>query len=389
VSSARPGGQAADSPPPLNRINALLLPDCDEHARGVSEHAFDDAAAIHLSPRLAELAAAGVSGTVLLTEAGVPVARYCLGLADRAAGTQVTPSTRFQTASVSKMFTAAAVLDQVAQGTVTIGTPVVEVVPADRRPRSLSADVTVHHLLCHTSGMADYFEEDESLPNAGTDYGALWQSIPPARVERPADFLPLYGDLPAYCPPGELWRYSNAGYVLLAELLEQLTGGTCTEVIEERVLRPAGMVDSGFDRSDEPRPESAVHYLPSGRTNVHSVPVVGGGDGGCVCTASDLVRFCRALAERTLLGGLTEVATQRQATIEDGWSYGYGLMVYPDGRWGHGGGDPGVSAVVNHWPQRDVTVVALCNVEETEDMNPAIELRDAVLAQTGIDIEPE
>jgi CubicO group peptidase (beta-lactamase class C family) len=347
----------------------------------VPEHAANDAAPTRLSPRLAELATAGVSGSVLLTEAGVPVAQYCVGLADRAAGTPVTPGTRFQTASVSKMLTAAAVLDQVAQGKVTVATPVVEVVPADHRPRSLSADVTVHHLLCHTSGIADYFEEDDSLPNAGTDYGTLWQAIPPAQVERPADFLPLYGDLPAYCPPGKLWRYSNAGYVLLGELLEQLTGRTCAEVIEERVLRPAGMVDSGFDRSDEPRPGSAVHYLPSGRTNVHSVPVVGGGDGGCVCTAADLVRFCRALADGTLLGDLTQVATQRLATIEDDWSYGYGLMIYPDGRWGHGGGDPGVSAVVNHWPQRDLTVVALCNVEETEDLNPAIELRNAVLAE--------
>ena len=141
---------------------------------------------------------------------------------------------------MTKMLTAAAVLDQVAQGRVAVGTPAVEVVPPARRPRHLAADVTVHHLLCHTSGIADYFEEDESLPNTGTDYGALWHDLPPARVERPVDFLPLYGELPAYGPPGETWRYSNAGYVLLGELLEQLTGQTCTEVIEERVLRRAG-----------------------------------------------------------------------------------------------------------------------------------------------------
>ena len=348
------------------------------------QYALDGDARARLRRRLEELEAGGVSGTVLLTEAEAPVVQHCLGRADRATDTPVTPDTRFQTASVTKMLTATAVLDQVAQDRVTLSTPVVEVVPPDRRPRHLTADVTVHHLLCHTSGIADYFEEDESLPNAGTDYGALWRDVPPARVERPVDFLPLYGELPAYGPPGETWRYSNAGYVLLGELLEQLTGQTCTEVIEERVLRRAGMDDSGFDRSDEPRAGSAVHYLPSGRTNVHSVPVIGGGDGGCVCTASDLVRFCRALADGTLLGDLTALATQRQATIEDDWSYGYGLMVYPDGRWGHGGGDPGVSAAVNHWPEPDLTVVALCNVEETEDMNPAFELRDAVLAETGL-----
>ncbi|MET0864965.1 MAG: serine hydrolase domain-containing protein, partial [Nakamurella sp.] len=167
----------------------------------MSHPIIDSDAHLRLSRRLQELEANGVSGTVLLAEAAVPVVQYCVGLADRAAQTPVATDTRFQTASVSKMMTAVAVLDQVAQGRVTVGTPVVEVVPAARRPRDLAADVTVHHLLCHTSGIADYFEEDESLPNAATDYGALWRDIPPARVERPADLLPLYRDLPAYCPP--------------------------------------------------------------------------------------------------------------------------------------------------------------------------------------------
>lgn len=350
----------------------------------LDDDALDDSARSRLDHRIAALSTDGVSGTVLLARAGAPVIERCVGLADRAAGTPIRPDTRFQTASVSKMFTAAAVLDQVAQGRVALTTPVAEVVPPERRPRQLAPEVTVHHLLTHTSGIADYFEEDESLPNAGTDYAALWRDLPPARVERPVDFLPLYGDRPAYCPPGEIWRYSNAGYVLLGELLEQVTGQSCADVIEDRVLRRAGMADSGFDRSDEPRPGTAMHYLLSGRTNIHSVPVIGGGDGGCVCTAADLVRFCRALADGTVLGALTDLPTRRHATIEDDWSYGYGLVIYPDGRWGHGGGDPGVSASVNHWTDRDLTVVALCNVEETEDRDPAVALRDAVIDAAGL-----
>ncbi len=348
------------------------------------ETLLDDAARTRLTGHFNGLTATGISGTVLLAEAGIVVMQGCLGMADRANRLPITPRTRFQTASVTKMFTATAVLDQVAQGRVSVETPVVDVVPSGRRPRHLSAGVTVHHLLCHTSGIADYCEEDESLPTFCADYGALWRDVPPARAQRPADFLPLYGDLPPYGPPGRTWRYSNAGYVLLGEVLEQLTGQPCTEVIEERVLRRAGMDDSAFDRSDEPRAGSAVHYLPSGRTNVHSVPVIGGGDGGCVCTAADLVRFCRALADGTLLGDLAARATRRHTTIDGDWSQGYGPIIYPDGRWGHGGGDPGVSAVVNHWPDRDLTVVALSNVEETAEVNPAGALRDAVVAEVGL-----
>ena len=340
-----------------------------------------------LDSRLAELEAAGLSGTVLLARHGEPVLQHCLGRADRAAGTPVTPATGFATASATKMLTAAAVLDQVARGVLAVQTPVVDVVPPDRRPRHLRADVTVHHLLCHTSGIADYFEEDEDLrgdhQTCGDDYGALWDDLPPSRMERPADFLPLYRELAPYGAPGDVWRYSNAGYVLLGEVLEQVTGRSCQEVVADRVLRRAGMTDSGFWRSDEPRAGIALHYLPSGRTNVHRVPVLGGGDGGCVCTAADLVRFCRALTDGTLLGDLTELALQRHAPITDDggavWSYGYGVIVYPDGRFGHGGGDPGVSAMVNHWPDRDVTVVSLCNVEEDDELDPAVALRDAVL----------
>lgn len=344
----------------------------------------DDDARARLSGRLEALAADGVSGTVLLAQGGSPVLQHCLGLADRAHDLPVTPRTRFQTASVTKMLTAVAVLDQVAHGRVGLDTPVHEVVPAERAPRHLDRRVTVHHLLSHTSGIADYFEEDEELPNAGTDYAALWRTTPPGTVERPADFLPLYADLPAYGPPGETWRYSNAGYVLLGELLEQLTGRPCTEVVTERVLQRAGTTASGFDRSDEPQPDAAVHYLPSGRTNVHSVPVVGGGDGGCVHPALDLVRLCRAIADGTLLGDLTATALQRHADLGDGFGYGYGLLLYADGRFGHGGGDPGVSAAVNHWPDRDLTVVALCNVEETDERDPAFALRDAVLEEAGV-----
>ena len=144
------------------------------------------------------------------------------------------------------------------------------------------------------------------------------------------------------------------------------------------------MQDSGFDRSDQPLARSALHYLPSGRTNVHSVPVIGGGDGGCVCTVADLVRFCRAVTDGTLIGDLGALAIQRHATIEDEWSYGYGFLIYPDGRWGHGGGDPGVDAAVNHWPDRDITIVALCNVEETDEMDPAFGLLKAVAAEAGL-----
>ncbi len=322
-----------------------------------------------------------LSGAVLLTRGGEVVLESCHGYADRAAGTPVTPATRFGLASVTKMFTAVAVVDLVRHGDLSFGTPVVDVLPPGRRPSTLLPEVTVHHLLCHTSGIADYCEEDEDSPAYVADYGSLWDERPSYSMQRPADFLPLFGDLPPYRPPGVATQYSNAGYVVLGLVVEELTGRPYTEVVQERVLDRAGMAGSGFFRLDEAEPDVAVGYLPRAsptdawRTNVYRVPVVGGADGGAFATARDLDRFLRAYAD-DLLGDLREEVLTPHADAGDGFAFGYGVLRYPDGRYGHGGGDPGVEVLVHRWPDSEVHLVVLCNGEGL-----AGEVRDAVVAE--------
>ncbi len=206
-----------------------------------------------------------LSGSFLVTRGGETLFEHCAGLADRAAGVPVTPATRFALASFTKMFTAVAVVDLVSAGSLSFETPVVEVLPADRRPSTLLPEVTVHHLLSHTSGIADYCEEEEDSPFYVEDYGSLWVDRPCYSIERPADFLPLFGDLPPYRPPGEQYQYSNAGYIVLGLVVEQVTGRPFTEVVQERVFDRAGMVGSGFFRFDEPVPDVAQGYLAAHR----------------------------------------------------------------------------------------------------------------------------
>jgi CubicO group peptidase (beta-lactamase class C family) len=161
---------------------------------------------------------------MLLTRDGERLLETCVGYADRATRTPVTPATRFGIASVTKMFTACTVVSLVREGLVAFETPIVDVLPADRRPRSLLPSVTLHHLLCHTSGIADYCEEDEDSPAYLADYAELWGDLPSYSMTRPADFLPLFGELPPYRPPGECFQYSNAGYIVLGLVIEELTG---------------------------------------------------------------------------------------------------------------------------------------------------------------------
>jgi CubicO group peptidase (beta-lactamase class C family) len=321
-----------------------------------------------------------LSGSVLMTRAGETVFEGCYGYADRSTSTPVTPATRFGLASLTKMFTAVAVVDLVSDGSVDFDTAVVDVLPLSRRPSTLLPSVTVHHLLCHTSGIADYCEEDEESPIYVEDYGSLWDQRPSYSMERPADFLPLFGDLPPYRPPGERHQYSNSGYVLLGLVVEELTGRPFTDVVQERVFDRAGMTASGFFRLDEAVPDVAVGYLPRPapdapwRSNIYRTPVIGGADGGAHSTARDIDRFLHAYADGTLLGDHRDRVLTPHADAGDGFFSGYGVHLYPDGRYGHGGGDPGVMVIANRWPDDDVNVVVLCNTEAH-----AIEVRDELL----------
>ena len=323
-----------------------------------------------------------LSGAMLLTRGGERVLETCVGYADRATRTPVTPATRYGIASVTKMFTACAVTSLVPDGLVAFETPVVDVLPAARRPSTLLPAVTVHHLLCHTSGIADYCEEDEDSPAYLADYADLWRDLPSYSVTRPAKFLPLFGELPPYRPPGGCFQYSNAGYIVLGLVIEELhlvrpTPTSCSSASSTRPGCRRAASSASTNRFPTWRSATGA-VLPDGpwRSNVYSIPVIGGADGGAFCTARDLDRFLRNYADGTLLGPLRDVVLTPHADAGDGFGEGYGVHLYPDGRYGHGGGDPGVETLVHRWPDEDVHLVVLVNA----GVGLADEVRDAVIA---------
>jgi CubicO group peptidase (beta-lactamase class C family) len=312
-----------------------------------------------------------LSGIVLVTRGGTTEFEGCYGLANRTHGVPVTGRTRFVVASVSKMFTAVTVAGCVRRGQLGFDTPVVDVLPSDRRPETLRPDVTVAHLLTHTSGIADYAEEDEDHPN-WVDYASLWLDRPPQRMLRPADYLPIFGHKPPYRGPGEAFKYSNAGYIVLGLLAEELTGLPFPDAVTAAVLEPAGMADSGYFALDEVRPDVATGYIRPDRpdapwrTNIYSIPIVGSGDGGALCTAADLDRFLRRYDDGTLLGELhDEMLRPRYPTFDERGSIGYGVYLYDDPharRWGHSGGDDGAAVLIDRLPDLDVNIIVACNV---------------------------
>ena len=181
----------------------------------------------------------------------------------------------------------------------------------------------------------------------------------------------MYADRAPAAAPGE-WHYSNAGYVLLGAVLEEMTGREYVDVVTEDVLIPAGMADTGYFRSDEPRPDVAQAYIDrSGaawRTNVFSVPVIGGGDGGALATARDIDRFLRVIADGSLLGPeLSALMRTPHVPAYGDRSQGYGPIVAPGGIFQHGGGDPGVAVFARHHGDEDLSVVVMLNVDGVFD----------------------
>jgi len=288
------------------------------------------------------------SGVVSVRERGEVVFEQAFGLAHRAERIPNTPATRFGIASGTKTLTAIAVAQLVEQGILAFDARLADCVAAPLP--AFDPGVTLHHLLTHSAGIPDYF--DEAVMD---DYEALWRERPMYRFRTPGDFLPLFAHLPMKAVPGTTWAYNNAGYVLLGLAVERAAGMPFAAYVERHVLRASGMTSSGFFPLDRLPGGTARGYLPTEdggwRTNAYAVPIVGGADGGAFTTAQDLAALWDALLGGRLVGEATRARLLaphwRTDPERDDGHYGYGLWIRQrDGRpvsYAMVGEDPGVA----------------------------------------------
>jgi len=316
------------------------------------------------------------SGVALITQGNRQLFAGAYGFASRAWKIPNTLATRFDTASVTKLFTAVATLQLIERGLLAFDTPVVETL-ALLRGTAISPAVTVSHLLTHTSGIADDAEEE-----SGEDYADLWKTKPNYSVLETADFLPQFAYKPPNFPPGQGCRYCNCGYVLLGLLIEHASGLSYRDYVRQSVFAPAGMSRSGFFRQDVVTEDVAEGCDPvrgeqggvvAWRKNIYSYPPIGSPDGGAHVTASDLEGFLRALQAGALLSVPSVQAFFTPRVLHHvgaEWKvmYGYGIEFAVDESGGvlfaeKEGINAGVSAVLRHYPARDITVVLLGNTQ--------------------------
>jgi CubicO group peptidase (beta-lactamase class C family) len=251
------------------------------------------------------------SGVVRVDRGGGIEFVKAYGLAHRGWEIPNEVDTRFGIASGTKGLTALTVMSLIEDGRLRLETSARSVL-GDDLPLIDDA-VTVEHLLAHRSGIGDYY--DEEIVREPLDYVS---TVPVHELGSTEDYLRALEGFETKFPPDERFSYSNGGFVVLALIAERSSGTPFHELVVQRVCEPAGMVDTGFLRSDELPGRTALGYLAEDgpRTNVFHVPVRGSGDGGIFTTAADVSALWTAVFAGRIVS--MDVVDRDGATSERG-----------------------------------------------------------------------
>lgn len=316
------------------------------------------------------------SGVVRITQGERELYAAAYGLASRSWQIANTLDTRFDTASLTKLFTSIAALQLVDAGKLTLETRAIPYLQLE--DTTISDDVTLFQLLTHTSGIGDDAEEE-----AGEDYADLWKTRPNYSVQQTADFLPQFANKSPNFPPGEGCRYCNCGFILAGLMIEKAAQIPFRDYVREHIFGPAGMTDSGFFAMDTCAPNVAEGADPvkskegeiiAWQKNIYSYPPIGSPDSGAYVTAADLDRFLRAVKNGRLVSSVLAeqfFTPQVHYKTQEGWNmlYGLGMWFYvePDGTivcCQKEGYNAGVSAVMRYFPSSDTNLVILSNMSD-------------------------
>lgn len=293
---------------------------------------------------------------VLARSGGAVVYQRCFGLAELETTRAATPATDFRLASVTKQFTATAILSLVEGGMLDTATTLGKIFP--EFPPYGEA-VTLHDLLTHTSGLIDY---EDLMPEEDTTQ------------IRDAGVLALMMEQDStYFPPGSAFRYSNSAYAVLAMVVERVSGRPFAAYLKETIFDPLGMAGTvAHEEGLTTVPHRAYGYSRqedgSWRRTDQSTTSAVLGDGGIYTSLADMNRWLTVIEGRdTLLAPATLARAFREATLADGAGYGYGwyLDEYRGrSRYRHSGSTIGFRNEVQRFPDDDVTVLFLSNRNE-------------------------
>jgi CubicO group peptidase (beta-lactamase class C family) len=258
------------------------------------------------------------------------------------------PDTKFRLGSITKQFTAAAILLLEERGKLTTGDLVKKFMPD--APAAWDK-ITIFHLLTHTSGIPSF-----------TGFPDYQPQKPFATT--PEKVIARFRDKPLEFEPGEKWTYSNSGYVLLGYLLEKASGETYENFLQANIFKPLGMKDSGYDSNSTIIPRRAAGYAPGkdGPVNAEFIHMtIPFSAGALYSTTEDLLRW-----EQALFGGkvLSAASLARMTTpFQSDYALGVGVRTVSGHKViDHGGGIEGFNTFLAYYPDDKLTVAALSNL---------------------------
>lgn len=306
-------------------------------------------------------------GTAYIVQDDKVVLEHVSGYRDYANQLPNTIETRFASASAGKVFVAVGILQLIEEGKLKFDDTIGGLIKMDWK--AIDREITVEQLLNHTSGIPDYF--DESVME---EYEELWQDYPNYKIRKNSDLLPLFIDKPMMYPKGERFQYNNTGYVVLAMIIETVTGIEFDRYLKENVFDVCGMIGTGYFELDKLPGNCATNYVWCNseddlRTNIFCVDAKGTGAGGAFITVKDIVCFWKGLLEGKLLSKeMVDTMLCKHSgegdDPEEGY-YGYGVWIIDcqeekDNPYFQGC-DPGISFISEYNPNKNRISVYVSN----------------------------
>ncbi len=309
------------------------------------------------------------SGSVLVARDGSPVVSKGYGMANYEWDIPNTPQTAFRLGSLTKQFTAMAIMILLERGKLNVGDSICKYLsdcPAVWQP------ITIRNLLMHTSGIPNY-----------TSFPGFMQTKAMLPTP-PNDLTEQFKNKPLEFVPGEKFNYSNSGYHLLGSIIERASGKPYADFLQENIFAPLGMKQTGYDNHRSIIKNRAAGYamLDGALVNAAyldmSIPYAAG---ALFSTIEDLLRWEQSLYTENLVSrkSLDEIFTP----FKNEYGYGWGIGKRLDRQViVHGGGIFGFSTFIARFPADRVTVIVLSNVQSTPSEKIANDLSAIVFGAT-------
>jgi CubicO group peptidase (beta-lactamase class C family) len=318
-------------------------------------------------------------GAAIAVHRGQVVLRKGYGSANLELGIAMKPDHVFRLGSITKQFTAVAILQLVEAGKLTLDDDITSYVPA---VQTAGHTITLRHLLTHTSGLPSFTDQPAWRAAAREDRA----------LERELEFIK---DVPPHFAPGTDWAYCNTGYRLLGAVIEKVTGETYANYVAEKIFKPAGMTHASYDETRRVTPLRVPGYSSGGRggpiTNAAYVSMTQPhGAGALMANVDDLRHWHDALLAGKLVGGELLQQAHTSARLADGRETGYGFgwsVTFTAGSRAieHGGGIQGFSTHALSVPDEQLFAVVLCNSDQPR-MGPSVlctQIAEMILGPVG------